>query len=478
MARGEDTSSDQDRVSFVGASQDRTLSELDQGSVATAGATGMGESRRYVVFVVTVLMVISILKVADRELLAPLYDPVSRELGLNDLQFGIIRSGTNIALVVGSILFGLLADRWRRRDVVGLGVLFWSAITWGTGRVANFPQLLVARSSMTFFEAAFAAAAYPMIADLVPRRSRGVVMGFMGSTFALGTIVALVVAALVGTANWRAPFIYFGIPGVVLAIVVFLFIREPARGAAEDEVLEGEAYAGRFDWQSLKRTLRIRSALLIYLLDACQGATWWAFAFWAPAYLLRRGIAPDADTAALALLPAIAGFVTGTLLGGWLIDRLRQRTERSAVWVSLLSVSGALLMTVVVFAVRDLVAVLVAGFFLGLFGYLIMPAINVMIFDVIPPETRSTALAVDGIILSATSALTAFGIGAVSHYVGMAQGSAAGNLRAGFQGASTLLLAGGVILSLALLRAVPADMVALRKYVARRAVPATVVEGD
>ena len=478
MARGEGTSSDQVRASVVGASQDRVLGELDQGTVPTGGATGMGASRRYVVFVVTVLMVISILKVADRELLAPLYDPVSRELGLNDLQFGIIRSGTNIALVVGSILFGLLADRWRRRDVVGLGVLFWSAITWGTGRVANFPQLLVARSSMTFFEAAFAAAAYPMIADLVPRRSRGVVMGFMGSTFALGTIVALVVAALVGTANWRAPFIYFGIPGVVLAIVVFLFIREPARGAAEDEVLEGEAYAGRFDWQSLKRTLRIRSALLIYLLDACQGATWWAFAFWAPAYLLRRGIAPDADTAALALLPAIAGFVTGTLLGGWLIDRLRQRTERSAVWVSLLSVSGALLMTVVVFAARDLVAVLVAGFFLGLFGYLIMPAINVMIFDVIPPETRSTALAVDGIILSATSALTAFGIGAVSHYVGMAQGSAAGNLRAGFQGASTLLLAGGVILSLALLRAVPADMVALRKYVARRAVPATVVEGD
>jgi MFS family permease len=433
-----------------------------------------GVSRRYLIFVVAVLMLISTLKVADRELLAPLYEPVSHELGLNDLQFGTIRSATNVALIVGSILFGLLADRWRRRDVIGLAVLCWSAITWGTGRVQSFSQLLLARSGMTFFESGFSAAAYPMIGDLVPRRSRGVVMGLMGATFALGTVVALVVAALLGTENWRSPFIYFGMPGLILGITVLLFIREPARGGAEDEVLDAEsgAYTGSFSWQALKRTLRIRSALLIYLLDACQGSTWWAFSFWAPAYLLRRGIAPDADTAALALLPAIVGFVAGTLLGGWLIDRLRRRTERSAVWVALISTAGALAMSVVVFALTDLTAVLVAGFFLGLFGYLIMPAINVMILDVVPPETRSSALAVDSTILSAVSALTAFAIGAVSHYVGLRQGLAVGNLRAGFQGAVTLLLGGGVIFALLLLRAAPADMAALRGYVARRAVAA------
>jgi MFS family permease len=426
--------------------------------------------------VVTILMLINVLKVADRELLAPLYDPVSRELGLNDLQFGTIRSATNVALIVGSILFGLLADRWRRRDVVGLGVLCWSAITWGTGRAGSFAGLLLARAGMTLFEGAFAAAAYPIIGDLVPRKARGVVMGLMGATFALGTILALVVAALVGTDNWRAPFVYFGIPGLLLGLAVFLFIREPARGAAEDEVLEAGGYAGRFEWQAAAQTLRQRSALLIYLLDACQGATWWAFSFWAPAYLLRRGIAPDADTAALALLPAIGGFVAGTLLGGWLIDRLRQRTERSAVWVSLLSMSGALVMATLVFALADLTAVLVAGFFLGLFGYLIMPAINVMIFDVIPPETRSTALAVDSVILSGVSGLAALTIGAVSHYAGQARGLGAGDLRAGFQGTATALLAGGVIVALILLRTAPGDMAALRAHVARRAVDRA--EGD
>ena len=129
--------------------------------------------RGYLVFVVAVLMLISTLKVADRELLAPLYEPVSEELGLNDLQFGMIRSATNVALILGAILFGILADRWRRRDVVALGVLCWSGITWGTGRVQSFFQLLLARSSMTFFEAAFSSAAYPMVSDMVPRRSYG-----------------------------------------------------------------------------------------------------------------------------------------------------------------------------------------------------------------------------------------------------------------------------------------------------------------
>jgi MFS family permease len=424
----------------------------------------------YLVFVVAILMLISTIKVADRELLAPLYDPVSHELGLNDLQFGTIRAATNVALVVGAILFGLLADRWRRRDVVGWSVLLWSTITWATGRVQNYSQLLLARASMTFFEAAFTTAAYPMLGDLVPRRRRGMVMGLMGATFAVGTVLALAVAVLVGTANWRSPWIYFAIPGIILGIIVFLFIREPERGAAEDEVMEAGAYTGRFSWAALKRTLRIRSALLVYLMDSCQGATWWAFAFWAPAYLVRRNIAPDSDTAALALLPAIAGFVVGTILGGWLIDRLRRRTERSAVWLALVAAVGALIMSIVVFALTDLTAVLVAGFFLGLFGYLYMPTINVILFDVVPPETRSSAIAADGVFVSGVSALVAFSIGAVSHYVGLWQGLEEGNLLAGFQGAVTVLLVGAVISALFLLRTIKADMADLRAYVARRAV--------
>jgi len=426
-------------------------------------------SKGYLVVVIAVLMLVNTLKVADRELLGPLYEPMSKDLHLNDLQMGMIRSFTDATLVVGAILFGLLADRWKRRNVIGVAILCWSAITWGTGRVQTFVQLLLARASMAFFQAAFGTSAYPMVGDLVPRRSRGAVMGLLGATFALGAVLALLVTGLLGTADWRRFFGLFGIPGVLLGLLVFAFVREPARGGAEDEVLEGGIYTGRFSWQTLRQTLRIRTALLVFLLDGCQGSTWWAFSFWAPAYLVRHHIAPDPDTAALALLPAIAGFVTGTILGGWLIDRLRRRTELSAVWVALLSMSSALAMSIIVFALRDLTAVLVAGFFLGLSGYLVTPTINVILYDVVPPETRSSATAADGVVMSTISAITGLAIGAVSQYVGLRQGLDVGNIRVGFQGAATVLLAAGVLVCLLLLRTAPRDMAALRKHVAQRA---------
>ncbi len=426
-------------------------------------------SRGYLIFVIVVLMLVNTIKVADRELLGPIFEPLSKDLNLNDLQLGLIRSATDATLIVGVIFFGLLADRWKRRNVIGVAVLCWSAITWVTGMVQNLGQLISARAGMAFFQAAFTTSAYPMMGDMVPRRSRGAVMGLMGATFALGTVMALLITGLLGTANWRRFFGIFGIPGLILGVLIFLFVREPARGGAEDEVLDGGFYSGRFTWSALKQTLRIPSAWLVYLLDGCQGSTWWAFSFWAPAYLVRRQIAPNSDVAALALLPAILGFVTGTVLGGWLIDRLRRRTELSAVWVALLSTSGALVLSVVVFSLTSLTAVLVAGFFLGLFGYLIMPAINVILYDVVPPETRSSATAADGVVMSTISALTGLAIGAVSEYVGAQQGLAEGNLRVGFQGAATLLLSGGIIVSLLLLRVAPRDMAALRKHVAERA---------
>jgi len=129
---------------------------------------------------------------------------------------------------------------------------------------------------------------------------------------------------------------------------------------------------------------------------------------------------------------------------------------------------GSLVMSFAVFATEDLATVQIAGFFMGVFGYLATPAVNVMIFDVVPPETRSSALAADGVILSAFSALASFSIGAVSHYVGIRQGLAEGNLHAGFQGTATVFLIGAVIVSLALLRTSPGDMRALREYVGQR----------
>jgi MFS family permease len=98
----------------------------------------------------------------------------------------------------------------------------------------------------------------------------------------------------------------------------------------------------------------VRSVLLSYALDTCQASANWSIAFWAPLYLVRYQIAPDDETAAMALLPAILGFVSGAVLGGWLIDRLRKRTDRAAAWVALIAMSGGVLMSMLVFNIFSL----------------------------------------------------------------------------------------------------------------------------
>ena len=118
--------------------------------------------------------------------------------------------------------------------------------------------------------------------------------------------------------------------------------------------------------------------------------------------------------AAIALLPAILGFVLGALLGGWLMDRLRSRTDRVLVWVALISMSGGLVMALVVFNLFNLVAVMEAASFLGGVSYIVMPAVTIIMFNIIPPETKATTISASNIILNLVIAVISLLIGVIS----------------------------------------------------------------
>ena len=177
---------------------------------------------------------------------------------------------------------------------------------------------------------------------------------------AIGFII--VIASVIGSARWRQPFLIYGVIGVVLGLLVLWIVREPQRGVTEESVATTQGvYTGQFSFSEFRRVLTIPSVLLIFALDTCQASVNWSIAFWAPTYLTRYHIAANPEMAAIALLPAILGFVLGALLGGWLIDRLRSRTERASVWVALISMSGGLVMALVVFNLFNLAAVMAAA---------------------------------------------------------------------------------------------------------------------
>jgi MFS transporter, Spinster family, sphingosine-1-phosphate transporter len=407
---------------------------------------------RYLVIATALLMLVSIVNVADKELLAPVVDAVKADLFLSDTQIGAIRSSVFLAALLGQLFWGPLSDRWVRKYIIVIGTVLWSVLTWRTAFVTGFGGMLGARASMSFAEGCFNPSAYALLTDSVPRRRHGLILGLMSLTYPVGTAAALVIVSVVGASHWRQPFLVYGMIGLLLGALVLFVIREPQRGASEDAVVsggEGAEYIGRFSFQEFSRVLRVPTLWLAFGLDTCQASVNWSFAFWAPTYLTRYHIAPDAESAALALLPAIIGFVLGALLGGVLIDRLRRRTPLAPVWVALVAMCGGMVMALLVFNINTLAPLMTAAFFLGVLTYLVMPAVTTIQFSVVPPETKATTISASNVILNLVIAILSFLIGVMSDAAG---------LRLAFGGVTLLMYCLGILVCLALLRTYRRDV--------------------
>lgn len=407
-------------------------------------------SRRYLILLIALLMMVSAINVADKELLAPVADAVRKDLNMSDTQLGAVRSAVFLAALLGQIFWGPLSDRWVRKYIITIGTVVWSVLTWLTAFVGSFPQLLAARASMSFAEGCFNPSAYALVTDTFPKRKHGLVLGLMSLTYPVGTASALVIASLIGTQRWRQPFILFGVTGILLGLLVLWLVKEPARGSTEEAVQASQGeYTGRFSIKEFRKVLTIPTVWLAFGLDTCQASVNWSFAFWAPTYLTRYHIAPDAETAAISLLPAILGFVLGALLGGWLIDRLRARSGRAAVWVALIAMAGGLVMSLFVFNLFQLTGLMTAAFFLGVVAYMVMPAVNIILFSVVPPETKATTISFSNVILNLVIAILSLLIGIVSD---------ATELRLAFGGTIIVMFVLGILVSLALLRTFRSDV--------------------
>jgi len=415
---------------------------------------------RYLVILTGLLMLVSLINVADKELLAPVADAVKADLGMNDTQLGMVRSSVFLAALLGQLFWGPLSDRWVRKYIITIGTVIWSAITWMTSFAGSFPQLLLARASMSFAEGCFNPSAYALLTDTAPKRNHGVVLGLMSVTYPVGTAAALVVASVIGTEHWRQPFIIFGILGIVLGALVLFFVREPKRGANEEAVEQSQAeYAGRFSLAEFRKLLTYPSLLLAFGLDTCQASVNWSLAFWAPSYLTRYKIAPTAEDASLALLPAIIGFVVGALVGGWLNDRLRKHILRAPVWISLIAMAGGMLVALLMFNLFALTPVMAVAFVLGVVTYLVMPSVTLIQFTVVPPEMKATTISASNVVLNLVISVLTLLIGIISDAYG---------LRWAFGGAILLMYALGIVVSLFLLRTYPRDVARRNALVAEQ----------
>lgn len=206
---------------------------------------GLAVSRRYAWYVVLLLTLTQVVSYIDRFLPSLLIGPIKEDLALNDLQVGLLLGPAfGLFYVFVGVPIGWLADRYSRRAILACGISIWCAMTAAAGLVRNFVPLFIARLGVGLGEATVAPCSVSLISDYFSRERRArAISVFMagtflgaGSAFLFGgpivhTIEQLPPLLMPGIGElrpWQMAFVFVGLPGFVLAGLMFT-IREPRR---------------------------------------------------------------------------------------------------------------------------------------------------------------------------------------------------------------------------------------------------------
>lgn len=304
---------------------------------------------RYAWYVVAVLTFVYIFSFIDRQILNLLVAPIRRDLRISDTQMSVLMgAGFAIFYTFFGIPMGWLADRFSRRSLIAIGFVFWSAMTAGCGLAQGFGQMLGLRVGVGVGEATLGPSAYSLISDYFPKEKRataisvysmGIYIG-SGLAFLLGGIVVgwaskqgLWELPLVGaTRPWQVIFFIVGLPGVLLAVLMYT-VREPMRRGlkmvrATDGTLKPSSVPMteifRYTWLN-RQTFVCHTIGFALLSFSSYGAS-----AWIPT-MYQRNFGWTASRAGVVYGLIVGIFSTlGVVTGGWVADKMAARGLRDA----------------------------------------------------------------------------------------------------------------------------------------------------
>jgi MFS family permease len=415
------------------------------GDASNVQASARGDWNATACYSLGFLTLISAFNYLDRSLLGLALPSIKAEMAVSDTALGLV---SGLAFVLFYSLLGVpiawLADRWNRRNIIAAGFAFWSLMTLVTGWVANIWQLAAARFLMGAGEACGLAPSNSMISDLFRKERRALALSIFGTGSSIAFIVFFPVLGMIGeTYGWRQMFVVAGIPGIVLALIFFLTVREPQRTGS---ALEKDAKPLR-DPRSLFTDLGFlfRSPAYLYLLAAStfMGLNVFAASVWTPTFLERvHGLSMGSIASIIGPIRGVFGFA-GVLIGGFAIDRLMRRSPHWRVtlpalaclllapvevlflladpqWLWMAAFAGSAFLTLVhqgpLFALvmevassrMRALAIATLVLFSGLLGQAAGPLIVGMINDALMATAGVTAIRYSMLIIAVTALLAGF----------------------------------------------------------------------
>jgi MFS family permease len=362
-------------------------------------------SNRWVV--VVIFFFFMLLHQTDKLMIGSLQVPISETFGMNNQQWGLINSG---ALIVATLLYpiwGYLYDRYARAKLLALASLIWGATTWLNGIVRTFPAFLATRASTGIDDSSYPGL-YTLVADYFGPNLRGKIYGVLQLAqplgYLLGMILALMVAPMIG--GWRSIFYITGSLGLVVAVLIFFFVKDMPRGQAEPE-FEGVAEMAtfHFSWKEAGEIFKKKTMWFVFLQGFAGVFPWNVITYFFFAYLEKeRGY--DANGILFTMAPVILVLAAGYFVGGAAGDFLFKFTKKGRIIVSSAGVLlGAIFLVLAVTSpIEAKTQFLVFMCLTAIFMPLSSANVIATVYDVTVPEVRSTAQAVEYFIENAGAA--------------------------------------------------------------------------
>ena len=259
---------------------------------------------------------------------------IGHDLGIDKTVQGSIISAFFIGYALFQIPGGYLADKFGPRKVMAFAIIWWSIFTLFTGLIYVLPLMLLTRFMFGAGEGCFPASSWKTIASYFPAKERGRATAIQSSVNTLGPAISVIVAvAIIEWLGWRDVFIILSIPGFILGLLIYKFIRNHPNenklidaNELQELAINNENVIITNSSYSLINVLKMpilwKLSLIWFLFDI----TFWGFTTWLPSYLLEaRGLSLS-KTGILAAIPFLFGAL-GTLVGGYFADKFAQKLK-------------------------------------------------------------------------------------------------------------------------------------------------------
>jgi predicted MFS family arabinose efflux permease len=342
-------------------------------------------------YVLAIMTCVYALNIADRYVVSTLIQPIKAELKLTDAGVALV---TGVSLAIFYVTAGLplarLADRTSRRNVIAIAVAAWSGMTAMCGLAQTFGQFMLARIGVGVGEAGGTPPALSLLSDYFAWRQRAFAITVFSIGASLGSMLGSTAGYVSDAWGWRVAFMVLGVPGVAVAVTLFLTVREPRRGRLD---AAGPTTA--------PATLRATCHFLVHqraLLHAvAAGTLWtlwsWGLMWWIPAFLARsHHMSVGGAGGALSLMHGLGG-TTVLLLTALMMTRFETRDARIVPRLSAAIVFVATIPSILAVCVSSTTLALAMLWIFVPLSYALFGPVLSLVQNLVPASMRAQATA-------------------------------------------------------------------------------------